>query len=184
MLTEYRAAETGSYSSINRFRGIFISTCVVAEGIRFTPRHVLLEHFSIRSKSCVDDATLEAHRAAIPLKGSVSGPIAIGVCVDSVPSDSIQKTPMVPEAGLRLNSSLPSLLTAISRLALFGGFDARIVDPIGVRAPLLAIENPEIFDVPELTPYTNFALGVMTFQHVAIPAVGTLCVMIAILPLG
>ena len=137
---------------------------------------------AIENTSCVFDATRETYKAAIPLKASEFGPIVIGVCVDSVPSDSIPKTPMVPEAGLTLNSSLPSLLTAISIPALFGGFDARIVDPIGVRAPLLAIENPEIFDVPKLTAYTNFALGVMTFQHVAIPPVGTLCVMVVIVP--
>ena len=33
----------------------------------------------------------------------------------------------------------------------------------------VAIENPQIFDVPALTAYTNFALGVMTFQHAATP---------------
>ena len=107
----------------------------------------------------------------------------MGGCVDSVPSDSILKTPMVPEAGLRLNNSLPSLLTAISILALSGGLDARTVEPIGVKAPLFAMVNPEIFAVPILTAYTNFALGVMTFQQVARPPVGTLCVMVVMVPL-
>jgi hypothetical protein len=76
----------------------------------------------------------------------------MGVRVDNVPSLWIPKTPIVAEPGLRLNSNLPSELTAMSVLRLLAGSEAETVDAIGVNAPLLAILNPEMFEVTELTP--------------------------------
>src|ERR1700727_641575 len=62
----------------------------------------------------------------------------------------------------------------MSRLTLPCGLLPTMVLPIGVSVPCVPIENPAIFELPAFEAYTKLLLGVMAFQQLAAPKVGTL----------
>src|ERR1700756_110865 len=80
---------------------------------------------------------------------------------------------MAPVAEFSENRNLPSALIAISKFVLPAGLVPTTVAPTGVSAPLTPIANPEIVDEPALDAYANFPLGVIAFQQLALPSVGT-----------
>src|ERR1700742_1559202 len=117
------------------------------------------------------------YRAAMPLRPAVFGRPSMSPSWLSVPSELIVKTPIAPTPDWRLNRYLPSPLMVMSRLFAPLGRVLRIVPAIGVRAPFEATENPATVNVPALSTYTNFPLGVMAFQQLPSPTVCKLWVM-------
>src|SRR5215469_403751 len=73
---------------------------------------------------------------------------------------------------------------AMSRLMLPVGRVPTTVPDRGVKAPFVAIENPEIVDDPEFDVYTKRLSGVTACQQVAAPCVGTLALTAESAPLA
>jgi hypothetical protein len=78
----------------------------------------------------------------LELNGLAESSISISVDGIRIPSESIRKTPIVPEDGLRLNRYFPSLLIVRSVLKVLGGSIARLVPAIGESLPERSTEKP------------------------------------------
>src|SRR5271163_1265871 len=89
---------------------------------------------------------------------------------------------MAPAAESIVYRNFPSPLVARSRLKLPDAFAPTTVEPIGVKTPVLLIENPEMFADAVFEVKTYFPFGVTRIQQVATPKVGMLEVMAVYLP--
>src|SRR5215472_13277961 len=82
------------------------------------------------------------------------------------------KIPIVPSPEFSEYRNLLSAVTAISRLTAPVGFIPTTVAPIGVKAPVAPMENPDIVDDAAFETYTHRPSGVTAFQQFAFPRVG------------
>src|SRR5271170_11131 len=89
---------------------------------------------------------------------------------------------MAPAAESMVYRYFPSPLKARSRLKLPDAFAPTTVEPIGVKMPVLLIENPEMFADAVFEVKTYFPFGVTRIQQVASPKVGMLEVIAVYLP--
>ena len=87
------------------------------------------------------------------------------------------KIPIVPFPEFSEYRNLPSAVTAISRFVAPVGFVPTTVAPIGVKAPVVPMENPDIVADPAFETYTRRPSGVTAFQQFALPRVGTAVLM-------
>src|SRR6202021_78278 len=91
--------------------------------------------------------------------------------------------PTAPVPALRLYRNFPSALTVISDLGEPVGLIARIVPGIAVSVPPMPSAHPDIDPEPAFGTYTKRPSGVMAFQQLAEPNVGTLLLIGVSLPL-